>query len=380
MSVFGSLLVEPFKNYFNQTLIGQMAILFARVYPGFDRATFTAVASAELEALEMKDRANQIMQALDQTLPADFEAFADIVLASMHESEDPTGEGYSFDGSGLMGFAAWPVVDLVTHRGLGVPEKALPLLKEVTKRFSAEFAIRPFLRDHTDYTLSVLNGWVEDRNRHVRRLVSEGTRPRLPWGLRLQGFVSDPAPILPFLKALRDDCDDYVRRSVANNLNDIAKDHPDRVVAIAQDWMLDAPERRQRLVRHACRTLFKAGHAGALDVFGYKSASGLECRLGIITSVVRFGDTLEFEISVDGVHDGKIMIDYAIHFMKANGRRSPKIFKWKDTSFGKAGLAVSRSHPIKPITTRRYYEGEHLLEVLINGRSVAIGSFRLEQV
>ena len=325
--------MEPLKNYFSEDVIKQIGLIFQRADPAFETAHFMALATEGLEKLELKERVIQIMQALDKTLPADFDSFADCVLASMHKSEDPSGEGLSFDGSGLTGFAAWPVTELVARRGQNVPEKALPLLKEVTKRFTAEFAIRPFLVSHRDYTLSMLNGWVEDRNRHVRRLVSEGTRPRLPWGMRLQDFVADPAPILPFLEALRDDPEDYVRRSVANSLNDIAKDHPERVSMIAASWLPGASRERERLVRHACRTLIKAGHAATLDAFGYAPVDSLSCALVIKTQTVTFGEALEFDIELKGDIAGKpLMLDYAVHFVKANGDRAPKVFKWRDTT------------------------------------------------
>ncbi|WP_262691140.1 DNA alkylation repair protein [Kordiimonas aestuarii] len=370
--------MAPLKNYFNQDVIRQTAAIFGRVDPGFDAVQFTEIAGAGLDGLELKERVIQIMHALDATLPDDFDAFTECVLASMHKSEDPSGEGLSFDGSGLTGFAAWPVTELVSKRGLDVPERALPLLKEVTKRFTAEFAIRPFLVTHRDYTLSVLNGWVEDRSRHVRRLVSEGTRPRLPWGMRLHDFVADPQPILPFLEALRDDGEDYVRRSVANSLNDVAKDHPDRVGKIVAKWLPGANPDRERLLRHACRTLIKAGHKPTLDAFGYGAMDGLSCTLAIKTPTVAYGQSLEFEVELDGDVTGRpLMLDYAIHFVKANGERTPKVFKWKDAKVNGRGLRAAKRHAIKPITTRRYYGGEHLLEIWANGRSVASAAFTL---
>ncbi len=370
--------MEPFKNYFNQDLIGKTADIFERACEGFDKQRFIELSTTGLDTLELKERATQIMHALDQTLPEPFDEFEEVVLGSLHESEDPNGEGLTFDGTGLMGFAAWPVTDLVTHRGLHQPEKALPLLKEVTKRFTAEFAIRPFLVEHRDYTLSVLNGWVDDQSRHVRRLVSEGTRPRLPWGLRLNEFVADPAPILPFLKALRDDGEDYVRRSVANSLNDIAKDHPAMVAAIAHDWLRGASVERVRLVRHACRTLLKAGDENTLAAFGYKAVEGLTCELSVLTPKVVFGDALEFDINVRAPDKAApVMVDYAIHFVKSNGGTAPKVFKWKDAKLKDGGLKAERRHVIKPITTRRYYEGLHRLEIIINGVSVAEADFEL---
>jgi len=370
--------MEPFKEFLNADVVRQLGQIFARVYTEFDEESFLDNALEGLGELELKERARHIMDALDRLLPQELSALGDVVLASLHPSEDPSTDKAEFGPEGVMGFAAWAVTDLVTHRGIEKPEHALPLLKEVTKRFSAEFAIRPFLDQHTDQTLKVLEGWVTDNNRHVRRLVSEGTRPRLPWGMRLNKFVTDPSRILPFLEALKDDGEEYVRRSVANNLNDIAKDHPDLVADIATSWLKDAGRDRQRMVKHACRTLIKQGHERTLAAFGYKPVAGIGCVLALKTPVVNYGEMLVFETEFkapNGNHN--VMVDYAIHFVKANGRTAPKVFKWKDTSLSGGKLAAIRKHAIKPITTRTYYAGTHELEIFVNGISVAKAPFEL---
>jgi len=371
--------VEPFKEFLNESVIRQLGQNFARVYGGFDEAVFCDAALAGLPALELKERASHIMKALDAQLPEGFDEFSAVILGCLHPSEDPgNDESAKFGPEGVMGFAAWPVTDLVTERGIDTPELALPLLKEVTKRFSAEFAVRPFLDQHTEYTLLVFKHWLADENRHVRRLVSEGARPRLPWGMQLKKFVADPRYILPLLDALKDDREEYVRRSVANNLNDIAKDHPDLVANIAARWLEGANRDRQRLVKHACRTLIKQGHQRTLQAFGYSPVTGLECALEVKTPSVNYGDMLEFEADFRaGASDHKVMIDYIIHFVKANGGRTPKVFKWKDTHVKNGGLKASRKHVIKPITTRKYYPGQHELEIVVNGVSVARAPFEL---
>ncbi|MEX0299400.1 MAG: DNA alkylation repair protein [Kordiimonas sp.] len=372
-------MAEPFKEWMNLQLVETTADIFSRVYKGFDRTAFLELASNGLTDLELKARAQHITHALDRYLPHDFDEFAEIALAALHPSENPSAEGFEFGPEGLMSFAAWPLTDLVTARGINIPEKALPLLKEVTKRFTAEFAIRPFLDKHTEYTLKVLESWLTDESQHVRRLVSEGTRPRLPWGMRLNKFVENPALIMPLLTVLKDDDEEYVRRSVANNLNDIAKDHPDLVSKTADAWLQGANKNRQRLVRHACRTLIKQGHEETLKAFGYVPLVGLQTQLNIETPVVDYGNTLEFSFDIKrGPSQQQLMVDYAVHFMKSNGLTSPKVFKWKDTKLDSAGqLNGAKKHPIKPITTRVYYPGEHLLEIFVNGVSVAQKPFML---
>ncbi len=198
--------------------------------------------------------------------------------------------------------------------------------------------------------------------------------------MRLPAFIDDPSPIIPLLEALKDDKEEYVRRSVANNLNDIAKDHADLVARIAENWLKGASKDRRRLVRHACRTLIKQGHRGTLRALGYGyPAIELE-KLRILTPRVMFGDALEFDLSLSSTSDSEqaMIIDYAIHHRKANGGATPKVFKWKVTTLAPfAGFATKRRHAIRKITTRVYYPETHRLEILINGVSFGGGDFEL---
>ncbi len=276
---------EPFKNLFNPTLITRMGDHLSAADPGFDRAAFIAAACEGLEALEMKERSAHIQAALDPLLPQDFRAACDVMLASLSPKTDEDWKAEDIETLGICGWAVMPMAEIVAARGLGDFDHAMGVLAEMTKRFTAEFAVRPFLIADPERGLKIARQWAEDDNYHVRRFASEGTRPRLPWGLRLQSFVEDPQPLLPLLTRLRDDPSEYVRRSVANSLNDIAKDHPDLIAGIAADWLQDAPKDRVRLVKHACRTLIKAGHAPTLEALGYGPAevAGLAhnpCRAG----------------------------------------------------------------------------------------------------
>ena len=225
-----------------------------------------------------------------------------------------------------------------------------------------------------------MRGWMNDPCHHVRRLISEGTRPRLPWATQLPVFIADPSPLLPLLKALRDDESEYVRRSVANSFNDIAKDHPDVVAGIAHQWLQVASTNRRKLVRHACRSLVKQGHKKTLVALGYGHPDVELKHLSIATPRVTFGNALLFEISLVSRAEKSqpLIIDYAIHHRKANGRTTPKVFKWKTIELGKmASHAAKRKHSIRKITTRTYYPGTHRLEILINGVSFACTDFEL---
>ena len=242
---------EPFKNVFNRRVVEEIARPLGRAWDGFNGAGFAAAAADGLENLELKERADQIERALEKFLPADFPHAATILRDSLHPGED-AGPTLTTTQEGIAGWPIVPISGFVGRHGIGHLPLALDLMAALTKRFSAEFGIRFLIMAEPEICLATMQGWTSDPNRHVRRLVSEGTRPRLPWAPRLAVFVNDPSPLLPLLVALRDDPEEYVRRSVANNLNDIAKDHPDLVAALAKEWLAAAPAPRQRLVRHAC--------------------------------------------------------------------------------------------------------------------------------
>ncbi len=373
-------MAEPFKNAFNEALIQSMGLHFHKAYPNFDQKGFTARASVGLEKLELKDRSAQIATAMAEYLPKDFEIAGAILMASLSQNEDAGVTGSEFMADGIAGWAIMPMTYYVGLFGLNNFCQSMALLREMTKRFSSEFGIRFFLLCDPDRTLEILTEWAYDPNRHVRRLVSEGTRPRLPWAQRLPGFIADPSPILPLLDVLKDDDEEYVRRSVANNLNDIAKDHPNLVASIAGRWIAEGGRNRERLVRHACRTLVKQGHTGALKVLGYDRPKVDMERLEILTPKVDFGEALEFDLALvsTGEDPQPLIIDYAIHHRKANGKTSPKVFKWKSIQLGpKETHKAKRNHFFRKITTRTYYPGPHKLEVFINGVSKGVRDFEL---
>jgi 3-methyladenine DNA glycosylase AlkC len=377
---------EPFKNLFNPSLIDRMAThLAARGGGAFDGPAFAARASDGLGALELKARSDRIARALDAHLPGDFDAAYALMLAALHPETDAPDDAVSSDDRGIRGWAVMPMADVVAARALADAgpaafDRAMDVLAEMTQRFSAEFAVRPLILHDPDRALGHVRRWTGHPNRHVRRLASEGTRPRLPWGLRLAPFVADPGPLIPILTRLRDDPEDYVRRSVANSLNDIAKDHPDLIADLAADWLRDAPSPRARLVRHALRTLVKQGYPAALAALGHGPASVSLDALAV-TPHLRFGEALDIALTLRSadVAPREIVLDYVIHHVKANGGTSPKVFKWRTLTLAPgATLRLARRHAIRPITTRVYYDGTHRLEIVANGTVLGGADFELE--
>jgi len=361
---------EPLKNLLHPGLVRDMAGHVLRAAPDFDAARFTRLATDGMETLELMQRAERIKDAFTQTLPADYATAAGILRNALPQENTP----------GLSGWALLPVNQFVSEHGLGHFDLSLSLLKALTPHFTAEFGIRRFINAEQDRALTEISGWVGDANHHVRRLASEGTRPRLPWAMRLPALVKDPAPILPILVALLDDPEDYVRRSVANSLNDIAKDHPALVAEFVERHIEGASTERRQLLRHASRTLLKKGDAKALANFGFAAAKGIGASLTVATPVVTFGDKLGFSLTVrnEDAAPQRLMIDYAIHHVKANGTLAPKVFKWRQLDLpAGASQAIDKDHAIRAITTRRYYPGTHRVEILINGAISASADFEL---
>jgi 3-methyladenine DNA glycosylase AlkC len=363
------------KDGLGPAAVERMAEALARTIPDFPQHGFIGDALNGLDTLELKERVRHLIGVLNLYLPDNFNEAANVLirLKANWIPGDP--------GDNLSGFAAWPFIDYVGEHGLNHPETALEILKQLTSLFSAEFAIRPFITRHFDLTMQYLDQWAADPDEHVRRLVSEGTRPRLPWGSHLPQFIADPAPVFQLLEKLKDDPIEYVRRSVANNLNDISKDHPEAILAVCRRWHKDANPERQWIVRHATRTLVKAGHPDVFGLLGYTENPRLDFQsVEVMPRRIQLGETIEFKATITsaGLNVQKVVVDYAIHHMKANGKTSPKVFKLRSLSVAPGETVVlTKCHAIKPITTRTYYPGKHVVEILINGKTFGKATFTL---
>ena len=371
--------MEPFKNNISPDLVRCIGAHVAQHHDGFDRLGFETDILAELDHLELKQRAGLIARHLDSHLPQDLTTRFSILKAMLHPMTEIAFDRGS-DERGIRGWGMMPLGMVVAASGLDDFDASFALLKEMTKRATAEFDVRPFLAQDQERALAIMTPWVKDESVHVRRLVSEGTRPRLPWGMRLQALVADPTPTLPLLDALKDDPEDYVRRSVANHLNDIAKDHPDLVAEIAASWLKDADRNREKLVRHACRSLIKQGHAATLEAFGLNPPEVRVEGPQITASEVAYGEAVGFTIEVVSASSNPqdLVLDYLVHFRKANGTLAPKVFKWTKLTLGPGErLTLSRSHAIRPITTRVYYGGTQAVSLRINGQDFGFSEFEL---
>ena len=339
---------------FSDDKVQQVARAIADVVPGFDvEAMVGAVLDDRWPELALKARMRHVTERLHEALALPYPAALEVLYAIAPNAP---------------GFFAIVLPDYVECYGQHDRERSLPALAYFTRFGSSEFAIRPFLDADPDSTLPVLLQWAGDDNEHVRRLASEGCRPRLPWAMALPGFKANPAPLLPILEVLRDDPSEYVRRSVANNLNDISKDHPDVVLEVAGRWLGHSPE-TDKLVKHALRTLLKAGDTRALVLFGFTSPDDLHIDgLAIEPSAVRIGDDVHFEFTlrVATAKAAKVRLEYIVHFVKKRGT-SPKVFQIREGTFEPGEHAFRRKHSFQNRSTRKHYPGRHELAVVVNG-------------
>ncbi len=375
---------------FGPEMVHRAASAIAAVYDDFDVDGFAAVALDGFESLELTPRCRQIAAAMADFLPNDREQAINILIDSLGPElrncdpshAQPTGDP-DIDDNPMSGFFYIPHGYFLADHGGDHFEAVMRANYEITKRGTSEFSIRAPLRDHTSATLEVLAEWALDSNVHVRRLVSEGTRPRLPWSFRLTRFQEDPTPVVELLELLKDDPVEYVRRSVANNLNDIAKDHPELVVEVARRWWAEGDSNRRRLVRHALRTLVKAGDPDALGVLGFSADS--PAGVGDVTiepGSVAIGGKVRIQITIENPSDRScgVLVDLRVHFVKANGTTSPKVFKGAELSLEPGESAVvPKTVSVAQHTTRTHYPGEHRVEVMINGVARTVGSFTVDR-
>ena len=366
------------KDGLGRDAVRRLATALASVDSTFDAAAFQRRAIRGLGKLELKARVAHVVDALRVHLPPDFADARPIALAA--GADFPAGD----PDDPLRGFAAWPLIDwIAVHAGTEHArhfDDAVDALRSLTGLFTAEFAIRPFLLADTKRAMVHVTRWTRDPEDTVRRLASEGVRPRLPWAQRLPMFQQEPAPVLRILERLKDDPSESVRRSVANNLNDIAKDHPDRVVQVARKWSRGRRKERAWIIRHATRTLVKEGHPGALAVLGYTARPQVQVELALSPARMKLGSSLTLQLALHSrAHgDQRLVVDYAIHHRKANGTLAPKVFKLRnlDLAAGET-LTIEKRHVIRAISTRRYYAGEHAVEILVNGKPQARSAFHL---
>jgi 3-methyladenine DNA glycosylase AlkC len=357
---------EPLKNLYNKEFFDNFSSTLAKTVKGFDAEAFTQqIFDGQWPQLELKQRMRHIANVLHNFLPHNFEKAADELIKINDVLLDVR--------EGRMDFLTMFLPDYVEVYGIDDYENSMRAFEKLTCNASAEFAIRPFIVKYPQ-TMAQMLAWSKHPNPLVRRLSSEGARPRLPWAMALPALKKDPSPLLPILENLKTDPAETVRRSVANNLNDIAKDNAPIVMEIVKRWQGSHPN-TDWIIKHGSRTLLKKGHDGALDAFGLKRGVKVEVT-GLKTSVgkLKIGEALalDFSVVLKEKQPEKLRIEYGVYYVKANGTANRKLFKITENNYAAGQTAqFSRKLSFANLTTRKHYPGLHKITVVINGNEYA---------
>lgn len=363
------------RDVFNRDMIENMGHNIHVVFPDFEKENFNKKANSFNEKDSFKERAHKIYEGLKEYLPNDFVASAKIIKDSfpINSTNEINWESFYY-----MPFAIYVEKHGCQKKYLAT---SFNLLKEITKRFTSEFAIRSFIIQFPIETLDILKTWVKDEDQNVRRLVSEGSRPRLPWAQALNDFKKDPTLTLELLEELRNDESKYVQKSVANHLNDITKDNPEIALKTLARWKKENKVNTNWIVKHALRSELKKGTPEALKILGYSLNPKLSIPLfNLSKKEVKLGEylSIEFEIKNESNQAENLMIDYICHFMKANGKTAPKTFKISSKKLAmNDSLIIKKHQSFKPISTRKMYSGVHKIELFINGKTFGSQEFNL---
>jgi 3-methyladenine DNA glycosylase AlkC len=366
-------MAEALKHMYSAGFFEELCPVMRATIPNFDCKYFIhRVFNNEWPEFELKQRVRHIAITLHDFMPQNFSDAATILVnLSQALRKNIVRE---------QGFATIFIPEYIQVYGLDDPEVSLNALEKITQLVSGEFAIRPFLIKYPQLTLKKMLQWSNHESASVRRLSSEGCRPRLPWAMGIPALKKDPSPILPILENLKADPSEYVRRSVANNLNDIAKDHPQLVLKIAKRW-LGKNEDTNRIIKHGCRTLLKKGDEQVLGLHGYNPKSrGVLKKFELPKTKIKIGEYLNFSIGFIN-RENKVTpyrLEYAIDYLTSTGKRSNKIFKITENEFA-AGETVTilRKQSFKNLTTRKHFKGKHTLTILSNGKKVGSKEFMI---
>jgi 3-methyladenine DNA glycosylase AlkC len=354
------------KDWFDEKRYRHLANRLAQITPDFQKKTFLDLTLNGLESRSLMQRLHQCAIATEAALPGTYRDKLQVLHKLAHQIEH--------------NFVAIFLSDFVATYGQDDFDTSLQALRSFTRYGSAEFAIRSFIAANPARSLKHMQAWTADPDEHVRRLASEGARPRLPWGLKLKPLVKDPEPCGPILEALKADPSLYVRRSVANHLNDITKDHPDWVLNRLEQWDL-RQEPLRWIARHACRTLIKRGDPRALQLLGFGNQASLKAKFSVSPARVILGQAIQIEASLTSTAEKaqSLVVDYVVHYVKARGDAFQKVFKWTEIELPpKTSLTLSKKQTLRDFTTRRHHAGHHAVELQVNGVRVAQSGFILE--
>lgn len=366
---------KAFKDYFDRAAAKALAAQVSAVHPQFDSNQFVKTASKGLTTLEFNDRVKQFAAALESSLPASRSKSLKILEKSLPEPL-PDCEQVTD------GWLQWPVGQFVADFGVDHYKESMQLMIELTQRFSSEFAVRPFVEQYQDKVFADLLPLTAHANPHVRRWCSEGVRTRLPWGRKLTSLIVDPSPLLQILDALKDDAELYVQKSVANNINDISRDHPDVALKLCKRWSKKSNPGRDWIIKSGLRTLIKNGDREALSIIGYAKPRALATTLALKPKRLQIGDSVQMvcEIASTASTPQKLLVDYVVHYVRQGGRVSGKVFKWKELTIQPGETVIlKKKQAFKETSIRALYPGSHQIELQVNGQRMAEATVNLKE-
>lgn len=366
-------MAEPLKNIYHKKFFEPIIRLFEKEVDHFDSSKFmNAIFCEDWNGMELKARYHHIALVFHDFLPKDFSAAITILLSQLQALKVG---GYKVESYEYLFYP-----DYIESFGLEDWETSELAMKEMTKYISCEFAIRPFLKKNPKRTFEWLYELSTHSHENVRRFSSEACRPKLPWGGNMKALEVDPSPIFPIMETLITDESLFVKKSVANNLNDISKTHPNQVIAFCKRWKNGNPH-SEWIIKHACRTMLKAGQADVMQLFNYANIDQYRIySFALKNAEVTFGNQLEFEVSLQNQSDQKAMtrLEYGLYLLKANGQKNRKVFKISEFNLdAKSKYKVTKKHAFVELTTRKYYMGEHELSLIVNGIEIDKQTFTL---
>ena len=349
-------MAKALKNLYNEIYIELLSENISVTDPSFKGEVFKQeVFSDKWNSLELKERMHHIAEALNTTLPYTYPNAIKILKITFNRMN----HAYMLENMIFQ--------DFVSIYGLEMFDTSMNALACFTIGSSSEFAIREFILTYPDETMKQMRVWAEDENEHLRRLASEGCRSRLPWAIALPAFKNDPTLVIEILKTLKDDSSAYVRKSVANNLNDISKDNPDILKTLVTSW-IGHSKQRDAILKHGCRTLLKNSDTEVLELFGFRKLKGIEIKNFIFTQEIKMGEELAFHFDILSKEKlGKLRVEFALYFLRKNDKHNKKVFKISEADIQSTKKSISKKYSFKPISTRVYYRGEQRLSIIING-------------
>jgi len=360
-------MAELLKNmFFKRTFFENLSDEIIKIYPSFDKKKFLKlVFNNEWENKELKQRMRHASHALNKVLPSDYKDSLGILMKASAK---------------FCGFDAMIFSDYVEVYGIEHLQESIPALELFTQLCSSEFAVRPFIIKYPDIMIPQMIKWSKHKNEHVRRLSSEGCRPRLPWAMALPVFKKNPAPIMPIIEALINDRSEYVSRSVANNLNDISKDNCQIVLKFAKKWYGKNPE-TDKVIKHACRGLLKQGNPEALKLFGFKCCDGITVKTFTVKpSSVKIGEKVQVTLIIENenIKPVKLRFEIGVYYLKSKGNHSRKVFKVSENVYKDKIITIQRMLSFENKTVRKHLPGKHKISLIINGIEMAEKSFILK--